>query len=99
MAVVAFPVKAAVIVPAEKLPETSRATIVLAVLALVAASNSALSAALMLPATLAVAAVIEITGAVPPLDTIGAVPVTPVTVPVVGFDHCGAVAPEFMVKT
>ena len=96
---VAFPVNAAVIVPAEKLPEASRETIVLAVLVLVAASNSALSAALILPAVLVVAAEIEITGAVPPLDTIGEVPVTPVTVPVVGVDHCGAVAPEFMVNT
>jgi hypothetical protein len=36
----------------------------------------------MLPAALVVAALIEIAGAVPPELTIGAVPVTPVTVPV-----------------
>tara|TARA_R110000868_G_scaffold105298_2_gene289608 strand:+ start:954 stop:1208 length:255 start_codon:yes stop_codon:yes gene_type:complete len=40
-----------------------------------------LSAELILPATDVVAAVIEIAGAAPPDDTIGAVPVTPVTVP------------------
>ena len=62
-------------------------------------SNLVLSAALILPATLAVAAEIEITGAAPPLEAIGAVPVTPVTVPVVGVDHWGAVAPEFIVNT
>ena len=73
---VAFPVKAAVIVPAEKLPDTSRATIVLAVLTLVAASNLVLSTALMLPATLVVAAEIEIAGVLPPEETIGAVTVT-----------------------
>ena len=51
-------------------------------LALVAMpSNFVLSAALMLPAVLEDAAEIEMTGAVPPDDTIGAVPVTPVTVP------------------
>ena len=47
----------------------------------VMASNLILSAALMLPAVLEDAAEIEMTGAVPPDDTIGAVPVTPVTVP------------------
>ena len=41
-----------------------------------------MSAALILPAAPVVAAVIEIAGAVPPLLTIGAVPVTPVTVPI-----------------
>jgi hypothetical protein len=41
-----------------------------------------LSAELILPAALVVAALIEIAGAVPPELTIGAVPVTPVTVPV-----------------
>ena len=48
----------------------------------VIASNLVLSVALILPATLAVAAEIEITGAAPPVEAIGAVPVTPVTVPV-----------------
>ena len=96
---VALPVKAAVTVPAEKLPEASRATMVLAVLALVAASNLVLSVALMLPAVLVVAAEIEMAGLFPPDETIGAVPETPVTVPVVGVDHCGADAPEFMVNT
>ena len=38
----------------------------------------------MLPATLVVAAVIEIAGVVPLLETMGAVPVTRVTVPVAG---------------
>ena len=47
-------------------------------------SNLVLSAALILPAALVVAAEIEMTGAFPPDETIGAVPVTPVTVPDVG---------------
>ena len=50
----------------------------------VIASSFVLSAALILPDALVVAAEIEITGAVPPLDAIGAVPVTPVTVPLAG---------------
>jgi len=63
-------------------------------------SNFVLSAALILPAAEVVAAAIETTGVVVPVVTlIGAVPVTLVTVPVVGADHCGAVAPEFMVNT
>jgi hypothetical protein len=45
-------------------------------------SNLVLSAALIEPAAEVVAAEIEITGAAPPLEAIGAVPVTPVTVPV-----------------
>ena len=44
-------------------------------------SNFVLSAALIDPAVDVVAALIDIAGAVPPLLTIGAVPVTPVTVP------------------
>jgi hypothetical protein len=40
-----------------------------------------LSAGLILPAALVVAAEIEMTGAVPPEETMGAVAVTPVTVP------------------
>ena len=65
----------------------------------VIASSLVLSAALILPAALVVAAEIEMAGALPPDDTMGAVPVTPVTVPVVGVDHWGAVAPEFIVNT
>ena len=65
----------------------------------VIASSLVLSAALILPAALVVAAKIEMAGALPPDDTMGAVPVTPVTVPVVGVDHWGAVAPEFIVNT
>lgn len=45
-------------------------------------SNLVLSALLMLPAAAVVAALIDIAGAVPPELMIGAVPVTPVTVPV-----------------
>jgi hypothetical protein len=45
-------------------------------------SSLVLSAALIEPAAEVVAAEIEMAGAVPPLETIGAVPVTPVTVPV-----------------
>ena len=81
---VALPVKAAVTVPAEKLPEASRATMVLAVLTLVAASNLVLSVALMLPGAMDVAAEIEMAGVVPPDETMGAVPVTLVTVPFEG---------------
>ena len=44
-------------------------------------SSFVLSAALILPAAEVVAALMLITGAVPPDETIGAVPVTPVTVP------------------
>ena len=50
----------------------------------VMASSLVLSAELMLPADEVVAAEIEITGADPPLDAMGAVPVTPVTVPLAG---------------
>jgi hypothetical protein len=51
-------------------------------LTIVAAPSSfALSAALIEPAAPEVAGVIEIAGADPPLETMGAVPVTPVTVP------------------
>jgi hypothetical protein len=51
-------------------------------LTIVAAPSSfALSAALIEPAAPEVAGVIEIAGAEPPLETMGAVPVTPVTVP------------------
>ena len=84
VAEVAFPVKAAVIVPAVKLPKASRATMVLVVFALVAASNLVLSAALILPAAVVVAAEIEMAGVVPPDETMGGVPVTPVTVPLAG---------------
>ena len=45
-------------------------------------SNLVLSAELMLPAADVVASLIEMAGAVPPELTIGAVPVTAVTVPV-----------------
>ena len=45
------------------------------------ASSFVLSAALMLPGKLVVAAEIEIAGLTPPDETIGAVPITPVTVP------------------
>ena len=47
-------------------------------------SNFVLSAALILPAALVVAAEIEMAGAAPPLEMIGAVPVTLVTVPTAG---------------
>ena len=62
-------------------------------------SNFVLSAELILPAALVVAALIEIAGAVPPDETIGAVPLTAVTVPVAGVAHdkLPAVAPA--VKT
>ena len=50
----------------------------------VIASSLVLSAALILPAVLVVAAEIEMAGALPPDETIGAVPVTPVTVPDAG---------------
>jgi hypothetical protein len=46
-----------------------------------APSNLALSAALIEPAVVLVAGLILSTGAEPPDETIGAVPVTPVTVP------------------
>ena len=65
----------------------------------VIASSLDLSVALMLPGAMDVAAEIEMAGVIPPLDIIGAVPVILVTVPVVGVDHCGADAPEFMVNT
>ena len=47
-------------------------------------SSLVLSAALMLPALLVEAAEIEMAGVFPPDETIGAVPVTPVTVPLAG---------------
>ena len=47
----------------------------------VIASSFILSVALILPEALVVAAEIEMAGALPPDDTMGAVPVTPVTVP------------------
>ena len=50
----------------------------------VIALSFVLSAALILPAALVVAAEIEMAGALPPDETIGAVPVTPVTVPDAG---------------
>ena len=50
----------------------------------VIASSLVLSAALILPAALVVAAEIEMAGVFPPDETIGAVPVTLVTVPLAG---------------
>jgi len=69
--------------------------VLLPVLVPVIASSFVLSVALMLPAALVVEAAIEITGAVPPVETMGRVPVTPVTVPVVGVNQLSepAVAP------
>ena len=62
--------------------------------------NFTLSAALILPAALVEAGEIEMAGVVEPVATeIGDMPETLVTVPVVGVDHCGAVAPEFIVNT
>ena len=57
------------------------------------ASNFVLSAALILPAVLVVAALIELVGALPPEETIGAVTPTLVTVPVVGVVQVGVPAP------
>ena len=67
-------------------PVTSpvRVMVWLPVLVPVIASSLDLSSALMLPAALVVAAEIEMAGVVPPLDAMGAVPVTPVTVPLAG---------------
>ena len=64
-------------------PVTSpvRVMVWLPVLVPVMASSLVLSAALILPAALVVAAEIEMAGALPPDETIGAVPVTVVTVP------------------
>ena len=62
-------------------------------------SNLSLSAELIEPAVLVVAAEIEIAGAVPPDETIGAVPVTPVTVPVVGVNQLKEPAVVPAVKT
>ena len=83
-------------------PVTSpvRVMVWLPVLVPVMASNLVLSAALILPAVLVVAAEIEMAGVVVPVATlIGAAPVTDVTVPLVGVDHWGAVAPGFIVNT
>ena len=49
--------------------------------------NIVKSAAVKYPGIEGVAAAIDTTGAVVPVTTTGAVPVTPVTVPVVGVDH------------
>jgi len=80
VAVDAVPVKLAVIVPAEKLPEPSRLTIAPFVLASVAPSNFVLSAADIDPGSDVEAADIVIFGVDPPLEAIGADAVTAVTV-------------------
>jgi hypothetical protein len=63
-------------------PPTEVTVPVLAVAPVATPSNFVLSAALILPAALVVASLMDMAGAVPPELTIGAVPVTPVTVPV-----------------
>ena len=63
-------------------PDTEVTVPELAVAPVAIPFNLVLSAALIEPAAEVVAAEIEITGAAPPLEAIGAVPVTPVTVPV-----------------